>query len=383
MNYTEKERARLTVICILMLGAMAMQGEEAQAKKATESLLYSFTGGNDGSAPVGSLFRDNAGNFYGTTSAGGVGGYGTVFKLAPDGTLTTLHAFTGGKDGGEPRGGLVSDSGGNLYGVASSGGTIDAGTVFKIAPDGTFSVLHKFGKKSGDGERPMGNLVADSADTLYGTTEGGGAHQWGTVYKITPSGKESILYSFCNCSDGGGPDAGLLRDGEGNLYGTTGDNSGGTVFELTPKGVETALHTFTGDDGETPQSPLIADDLGNLYGTTFYSSNGAGLVFKLAPDGTITTLHAFDGTDGANPRGGLFMDSHGRLYGTTTTMGKNGHGNVFALGPQGKFSVVYSFRDRGYPEATLTPDPTGNLYGTAESGGANGMGSVFVLSVAQ
>jgi uncharacterized repeat protein (TIGR03803 family) len=206
-----------------------------------ETVLYSFTGGADGSGPLASLVRDAVGNLYGTASFGGISnctsGCGTVFKLDTTGKLTILHSFTGGKDGGNSRTGLVRDAAGNLYGTTIGGGINGVGVVFKIDTSGKQSILHNFFGSPDDGATPRGGLVRDSAGNLYGTTSNGGAQGRGVVFRLSSTGKETILYTFTGGSDGGNPLAGLVRDAAGNLYGTTflgGTSNNGVVFKLTP-----------------------------------------------------------------------------------------------------------------------------------------------------
>lgn len=309
------------------------------APDGTKTVLYSFAGGSDGSGPHG-LVIDEAGNLYGTTTAGGgTGCYddegcGTVFEVAADGTETVLHAFTGGGDGEQPLGGLIIDKKGNLYGTT-------LGTVFRLAPGGNEKVIHFFTGR-GDGSRPGAvTLVRDKAGNLYGTTQGGGAYRDGTVFEVSPDGTETVLYSFTGGSDGGGPYAGVIIDAAGNLYGTTpydGDlncdygQGCGTVFKVAPDDTETTLYTFT-DTGANanPMAGLTMDGAGNLYGTTYGFSPGA--VFRLAPDGTEKLLHTFTGgADGDEPLGGLTMDGNGRLYGTTQGGGGGNCNNGFGCG---------------------------------------------------
>jgi uncharacterized repeat protein (TIGR03803 family) len=315
--------------------------------KSKETVLYAFQGGSDGASPQASLIADKAGSLYGTTYNGGgatgcFGGCGTVFRLAPDGTETVLYAFQGGNDGEYPYAGLIADKGGNLYGTTSEGagtGCDDGqgcGTVFKLTADGTLTVLHTFAGGS-DGGEPEAGLIADKTGNLYGTTyEGGGTGcemslGCGTVFEVMPDGTETVLYRFCaqqNCTDGGYPAAGLIADKAGNLIGTTssgGDvNGDGTVFKLAPNGTETVLYTFCARkkcaDGGTPVAALIEDKKGNLYGTTELGGAycegdgglGCGTVFRLAPDGTETVLHSFTGRhDGSSPVGSLIADQIG------------------------------------------------------------------------
>jgi uncharacterized repeat protein (TIGR03803 family) len=247
---------------------------------------------------------DHAGNLYGTTSDGGQANCGTVFELAPDGTETVLHAFAGGIDGCAPFGGLVRDGAGNLFGTTelSANGCSDVGcgTVFRIAADGTKTVLHTFGGNA-DGAEPLASLIMDDAGNLYGTTGFGGdpscgydAVGCGTVFKIAPDGTETVLYAFgVTKGDGTEPIGGLLRVGNGAFFGTTSEGGGtcycGTVFTLNPDGTEKVLYSFTGgSDGAYPSANLIRDDHGNLVSTTFAGGNvadcggnGCGTIFAL------------------------------------------------------------------------------------------------------
>jgi uncharacterized repeat protein (TIGR03803 family) len=400
---------KLLVLCGAAFAALA----SFDAVHASNiNILHSFSGGSDGYYPVAGLIRDSSGNLYGTTQFGGVAcngaGCGTVFKLAPDGTETVLYAFTGGNDGEVPRAGLIRDSSGYLYGTTFGGGTKGGGTVFKVDPHGTETVLHSF-TSTPDGFQPLAGLVMDASGNLFGTTSLGGVavccqSGCGTVFKLDQRGTETVLYAFAGGSDGDYPAAGLIMDAKGNLYGTTSSGGGssgclnyfgcGTVFKLAPDGTETVLHAFTGgNDGDDPLASLIKDSEGNLFGTTAVGGNtgcndpyGCGTVFELAPDGTETVLHAFtDGTDGAFPEGGLTMDKRGNLYGTTNSggdcRGRSGCGTVFKLTPDGTKTVLGDLVSRvgRYPEAGLIKDGAGNLDGTAEFGGASGYGTVFKL----
>jgi uncharacterized repeat protein (TIGR03803 family) len=276
---------------------------------------------------------DKNGNLYGTTSGTGGSNAGTVFKLAPDGTETVLHSF-GVNDGAYPYGSLIMDAKGTLYGTAILGGTGGMGTAFKVTIQGKgtskLSVLHAF--SGSDGAQPYAGLIMDSAGNLYGTTYSGGAFNAGTVFKLTPKGKESVLYSFSGGADGNAPYLGaLIMDENGNLYGTTSTGGRyGVIFKVTPAGEETVLYTFIGgNDGANPSAGLVRDGKGNFYGTTLEGgSANDGTVFKLTPNGTESLLHIFGGSDGADPYAGLMMDKKGDLYGTTY-VGGDGAGTVF------------------------------------------------------
>jgi uncharacterized repeat protein (TIGR03803 family) len=316
------------------------------AKNGTETILHSFALSGDGESPWSTLVRDSAGDLYGTTTTGGTDQFGTVFEVAANGTESVLYSFTGKSDGGFPASGLVSDGSGNLYGTAVYGGVAGGGytgTVYELAPSGEYTVLHAF-TGSPDGADPVAGLIRDKHGNLYGTTYEGGAYGAGVVYKIAPNGTETVLYNFCSqahCSDGGAPNGSLIEDKSGNLYGTTSGggatNGYGTVFELSPAGAYTVLYSFCSvaqncTDGIYPYGGVAMDRSGNLYGTTIKSYTGTyGTVFEVTPGGTETVLHHFaGGSDGihayATP---LVVGSH--LYGTTLDGGADNAGIVFKL----------------------------------------------------
>ena len=264
------------LLCALVLTVPPAHGQ-------TETVLYGFAGSPDGGGPGAALIRDKEGNLYGTTLAGGVynacyggsSGCGTVFKLTPSGTETILWSFGNGKDGSSPSGSFIFDKG-NLYSTTRYGGAYNGGTVFKLTPSGTETILWSFGNGA-DGYNPYAGLVVDKLGNLYGTTSAGGAtscyNGCGTVFRLTPSGTETVLYSFGSQSgDGYFPLAGLTMDAKGNLYGTTlagGAYNQGTVFKLTPSGTETILWSFGNEwDGAWPNGGLVFDHKGNLYGMT-------------------------------------------------------------------------------------------------------------------
>src|SRR5580704_6303825 len=354
-----------------------------------------------------------------------------------DATLYSFCPVSGCEDGRGPyQAGVIQDAAGNLYGTAGSGGANDDGAVFKLAPPATSggswteTVLYSFCavKNCTDGGEPEAGLIQDAAGNLYGTTAEGGVIDDGAVFKLAPpatsggSWTETVLYSFCavkNCTDGGEPEAGLIQDAAGNLYGTTtggGANGKGVVFKLAPPAApggpwtETVLYSFCAYtncvDGEGPYGAApIRDAAGNLYGTTENGGvYGDGIVFKLAPPAVLggawtqTVLYSFcmvgaSCTDGETPYAvALIMDAAGNLYGTTTEGGANDEGVVFKLAAPGEpggawtETVLYSFcpvagcADGERPEGGLIMDLAGNLYGPAEEGGANGEGVVFKLA---
>lgn len=316
-----------------------------------------------------------------------------MFVLVPAAaaqTFTLLHQFKSGPGGINPAAGVVLDAKGNLYGTTFNDGAFASGTVFKMSPAGKEKVLYNFTGMGGDGAFPeYGTLVRDSSGNLYGTTFGGGIYNQfclfacGTVFKVDASGKETVLYKFTGTGgDSYGPWAGLVRDSAGNLYGTTfygGAYGVGTVFKLDSTGKETVLHSFDGSDGGYPWAGLVRDGKGNLYGTTLFNT-----VFKLDRTGTLTVLYSFSGqSDGRSPRAPLVRDSAGNLYGTTYSGGTAGYGTVFKLTAQGQESVLYSFTGgadgRKPRNSALVRDSAGNLYGTTGEGGSSAFGVVFKL----
>ena len=391
----------------------------------TEKVLYSFQpNGRDGTSLEGGLVIDASGNLYGTTLQGGSHSYGgTAFELSPqqDGSWaeTVLHSFGGGTDGFGPNSGLVSDAHGNLYGTTINGGIHGSGTAFELSlrqgGGWTETVLHSFNEVDGaDGANPYSSLVSDSAGNLYGTTNYGGIHYDGTVFELAPrqggGWTETVLHSFnFNGIDGFSPQAGLILDAAGNLYGTTqyggihscvGGQGCGTIFELSPRQgggyTEIVLHSFgNGTDGQFPYAALILDVNSNLYGTTANGGiHGYGTAFKLSPrqggGWTETVLRSFDvtGPYGAGPYGALVLDATGNLYSTTSLGGDHAVGTIFELSPQqdGNWTIaaLYSFDFNGADGANpnygaLVAESAGNLYGTTSAGGAYDGGTVFEL----
>jgi len=362
------------------------------AYSQTESVIYSFTGLPDGEAPFAGLVMDTKGNFYSTTGFGGASGDGTVFRVSATGKEKVLFSFMRDPEGAEPRDPLIIDSKGNLYGTTPLGGANNgSGTAFVISPAGAHKILYNF-TGGADGGDPAAALVMDSKGILYGTTSLGGTSGDGTVFSLTPAGKEKVLYSFMGGLDGRNPSSSLVIDANGNLYGSEpdgGNHVAGTIFEVTPAGKKKVLYAFAGEpDGDGPQSGLIRDDKGNLYGATSGGGiancgGGCGVIFKVSPSGAETVLYSFTGgADGQLPNGSLFRDAKGNLYGTTYGGGTSSFGTVFKLTPTGTHSVLYNFTggaDGGNPSPGLIQDAKGNFYGTAQSGGV-GSGVVFKIT---
>ena len=313
----------------------------------TITILHSFAG-TDGQDPEDGLIQARDGNFYGTTSIGGSGGSGgTVFKITPGGTLTTLATFDGQGGPEFPESGLIQARDGNFYGTTDLGGThFGNGTVYRITPNGTVTTLYSFSCSDSSGCRPVGGLVQGSDGNFYGTTsQGGSGSNGGAVFKITSNGTVTTLYSFCslnNCADGNDSLASLIQASDGNFYGTTnggGAHSAGTVFKITPEGTLTTLYSFcvSGSpcaDGNGPEGSLVQGSDGNFYGSTYLGgANNVGSIFQVTPQGALTTLHSFNGGDGAAPYDGLVEATDGNFYGTTSTGGSSGDGTVFQLTP--------------------------------------------------
>ncbi len=306
-------------------------------------------------------------------------------------TYTVLYSLAGPPADGANPVGLIRDSEGNFYGVAGQGGAHNLGALFKLAADGAESVLYSFPGYPNDGTSPTLGLVRDAEGNLYGTTFLGGAFNYGTVFKLDTAGVETILHNFTGAADGGNPGAGLLGDGQGNLYGpalyggtATGFSGNGVIFKIDAGGTFNVLYTFTGGaDGANPGSPLIFDAEGNLYGASAGGAYGWGTVFKLGPRGAEKVLYAFTGgADGSLPTGPLVRDSAGNLYGATSYGGmstpEGGDGVVFKLDTAGTETVLHTFtgltgpyteRDGANPGSGLVRDSAGNLYGTTYNGG--------------
>jgi uncharacterized repeat protein (TIGR03803 family) len=318
----------------------------------TETVLHSFGKGKDGANPQSGLIFDASGNLYGTTRDGGHNGKGTVFELSPASggwKEAVLHSFGSGKDGFNPLSGVTFDKVGNLYGTAYAGGLHAWGTVYQLTPAGGSwkeRTLYNF-KPGKYGVNPIGGVAFDVSGNLYGTTPAGGRYGWGNVFKLTNTGsgwRWGAIFSFKGKNDGGGAWATPVFDTAGNLYGTTisrGAHDSGTVYQLQPTGTGwkfVLLHGFTGKDGANPEAGVILDASGNVYGTTGAGSNNAGTVFELSLNAkgkwTENTLYAFTGgSDGGAPACAPVIDAKGNVYGTASAGGSANNGVVFEITP--------------------------------------------------
>jgi len=375
--------------------------------------LVNFDGSNGADPTYVALTQGIDGNFYGTTAHGGANNFspGTVFRMTTAGILTTVYNFcalTNCADGYVPYAGLTLALDGNFYGTTTLGGTYNIGTVFKITPDGVLTPIHSFNGL--EGAYPYAPLVQAADENFYGTTSAGGDLRCrppdgcGTVFKTSPRGKLTKLHSFCtktNCPDGEAPYAGLVQADDGNFYGTTlagGSMSGvGTVFRITPEGELTTLYTFCPGSEECPEglepyAGLVQGTDGGLYGTTIYGgvAQGAGTIFQITTEGQLTTLYTFCSsgtfcTDGANPAGGLIQATDGNFYGTTYHGSGDdctlGCGTIYEFVNNSGVTVLHSFNDYdgAYPQADLIQGTDGNFYGTTSGIGYND-GTAFSLS---
>jgi uncharacterized repeat protein (TIGR03803 family) len=396
-------------VCVLCAAtAIALRAQ-------TYTLLADFNGTNGGDPGYVTLVQGPDGNLWGTTIGGGPEAVGTVFKMTPTGTLTTVYNFcmlANCDDGSYPYGGLVLGSDGNFYGTTEQGGgQYELGIVFKLTPEGELTTLHYFCENGcSDGYNPKAALVQGTDGNFYGTSTQGGLG-YGAVFKITPGGTLTPLHSF-EGGDGRYPVAGLIQAADGDFYGTTvqgGDGSCfdgcGTVFKITPGGTLTMLHSFNSSDGASPYAPLVQGTDGNFYGTTetggAFCNGGCGTVFKMTPAGTVTTLHSFRGfpNDGGFPMGGLLLGPNGIFYGTTTQGGLDpsqadclgygvGCGVIFEISPGGSMKIEHFFA--GFPIGGSEPNgglalaTNGTFYGVTSGGGPYcntfGCGTAFSVS---
>lgn len=424
------QRTQVFGLVTLLLAAVCLAVPAARAQ--TPAIIWSFTGNNgEGATPVVPVIFDGSGAVYGTTAIGGVGTFGTVFKLTPPSgggnwTEDILYAFSGGLDGQQPSG-IVFGPGGVIYSTTYLGGSDNCfhgcGTIFELIPagDGTWTkqTLYDF-LGFEDGQAP-GNVQIATNGTLFGSTPSGGPPTGrcrnagcGTIWEFSESGgvwTKTILHAFpAATGDGQGPNADIVLDGNGNIYGTTyagGKSNYGTVYELSPPAqqggawTETVLHSFSGTskDGGYPIGGLAMGSGGVVYGTASYSGvpNDSGTAFALTPPKkagrawAFRAIHKFaGGKDGATPATTMALDQNGNLYGTTWNGGSTacylGCGTIFELAPRtgGKtFSstILYDWPDSGQnPDGSIVVLHDGLLYGTSEFFGTSNDGTVFTMT---
>lgn len=325
------------------------------------------------------------GNFYGTTQVGGAYDGGTVFKITPTGALTALYSFSGNTGEGYPNSELTLGADGNLYGMtngATSSTKSSGTTIFKITPAGTLTTLYSFSGSTG-GAYPGAALTLGPDGNFYGATEAGGTYNYGTIFKITPDGSLTTLHNFTG-TDGEGSKATLTLGPDGNFYGTTslggfgttnlaGADGFGTIFKVTPAGALATLYSFAGGaGGGFPSAALTLGPDGTFYGMA------NGIVVKVTPTGAVTKLYSFSEGD-PSPGTALTLGPDGNFYGTIATGGAYKYGTIFKITPGGVLTTLYSFSgaDGAGPAATLTLGSDGTFYGTTQSGGAYNGGTIF------
>ncbi|MDR3707558.1 MAG: Ig-like domain repeat protein [Capsulimonadaceae bacterium] len=309
--------------------------------------MYSFTGGTDGQGPGAGLVQASDGNFYGSTAGGGTYASGTIFRISASGSLATLHSFAGGAGGAPPSGNLIEGSDGNFYGVTITGGDTNVnsghglGTVFKMSPTGSLTTLYAFTGGS-DGSYPWSSLVEGNDGCFYGTTLQGGditainTLGYGTIFKVTADGSFSAIYSFTGGMDGASPQQGLILGSDGNFYGTApwgGASNQGNVFRITPQGTLTVVCSFTGGlDGGVPWTGLVSAGDGSYFVSTLTGGvYGGGTVDEISSSGAVTILHSFTGDAYRTYGAAATLGGDGNLYGITWLGGSGAYGTIFRI----------------------------------------------------
>jgi len=358
---------------------------------ASLATLHAFGSGTNASNPYGGLVQGTDTNFYGTAINGGAERFGAAFRLSRTGAFSVLHSFINGPDGANPYAGLVQAGDGNLYGATFNGVEALYGTLFRLAPNGTLTSLHSF-TGGYDGAQPLASLVVGSDGQLYGTTSAGGTNDLGAVFSLSTNGVFTPLWSFSGI-DGSYPNGPLIQGSDGQFYGTTstgGTNGLGTVFRVATSGTLMPVVAFAYPQGAYPSNSLVQAADGAFYGTASRggTNGGWGTVFRVTADGTLTALHSFNGLDGAYPVGGLLVATDGNLYGTTSQGGIGGQGTVFQITTSGVLTTLVWFNgpNGANPQSALIQARDGDFYGTTMFGGSeydgapgSGDGLVFRL----
>ena len=373
--------------CALIVAAFCLLGPPGWAAEGSEfTTVHRFTGyPDDASDDSSALIVGGDGNFYGTSRNGGSEASGAIFRLTPTGQITILHSFDRGGflDGYQPQTSLLQASDGNFYGVASSGGPANGGTLFRLTPTGAFTVLHVFAGAA-DGARPAGALIQGRDGSLYGVAGSGGSTAgnfgtgYGVIYRMALDGTFTVLHVFADAADGAFPLAALVRTGDGSFCGVTqGDtfSDEATVFRLAADGTLTTLHRFAPSayhEGFSPVAGLLLSSDGNLYGTTSDGgAYGGGTIFRLSLTGNFAVVHSFNGQTfqaqqfvqgGAGPNSTLVQTGDGSLFGTTSAYNSlsSAPAVLFRFDPANGYSVLHLFRA---DPTGLTFGPDGSLYG--------------------
>lgn len=369
----------LLPLVIVLMSSPATAGYE---------LLASFDEIN-GRVPIGDLVRDAQGNVYGAAYSGGAdreNQWGTVFRYGREGSLTAFSEF--GPDGWGPFSGLAMGTDGTIYGSTQSGGSGTVGSVYKVSTSGQRTTLHQFNfPNTIDGASPVSTLTFGPGGVLYGTTEGGGFGDNGTVFKITPDGEHTVLHRFSGY-DGTFATSPVTFLPDGSLIGsmeTGGNYNKGTLFSLSTEGVLTTMHHFSGVDGQYARDGLIVDSDGSYWGATVQGGNfGFGTLFRFRPLSGLEVVHHFNGIEGYSPIGGLAVDPYGTMYGMTNGGGTVGFGVIYSMNQNGQFRVLHDFSgaEGRNPWSRLLYDGTNGFYGTTMNGGDYGHGALFRFSTA-
>ncbi|HEX3719123.1 MAG TPA: choice-of-anchor tandem repeat GloVer-containing protein [Verrucomicrobiae bacterium] len=393
---TQRSDATYTVIVSNVAGEVSASATlvvyPVSAAGTVVSSLYWFTGGADGGTPNGLILGSN-GVLYGTTQIGGTSHSGTVFSLTTNGVFQTLVQFNGA-NGSNPQAALVQGADGNFYGTTEDdGGTNGDGTVFMMTPDGSLTTLFIFTNEAND--NPYVPLAQGTNGNFYGATENDFTVGDGNIFEMTPEGALTVIHSFTGGQDGNDPVGALAQGTDGNFYAATSSgcaHGDGGIFKMTPDGALTNLYSFTGGtDGYNPIGALALGTDGFFYGVTrrnvidnlqFY-----GTVFKFSTNGVLTTLYANNPTfsgDGEYPFAGLIQGADGNFYGTTMYSENTQNGTVFRVTPAGAYTTLTAFNgsdDGSQPKSAMVQDAAGNLYGTTTAGGPYGKGAIFKLII--
>ena len=374
-------RRSLFVFVCLTIACVDFSARAGSSNMAV-NVIYSFT---NGLSPNAGVVMDARDNFYGTTATGGPGNLGGIYEVTSNGVLANMIWFANVPAGAVPEAPLIQDASGNFYGTTSGGGVSNNGTVFELTSGGQFVVLASF--NSTNGANPVAPLLEGTNGWFYGTTPNGGSDNLGTIFQVNSSGVLSNIFSFSG-GNGGFPNAGLVQGNDGNLYGSTpygGANGLGTIFRLTYSNTFSTMASFAVQTGAFPGG-LIQDSFSNFYGATINGgTNFAGTIFRFIPFGPfagLQTLLTFDINNGANPNSPLTLGQDGFLYGTTQEGGAFGGGTTFRLDRQGLVENIasFDFTNGAVPRAGMVQAPNGNFYGTTSQGGAYGAGEIYELS---
>jgi len=358
----------------------------AFAGAQTVSVIYNFDG-SIGSNPLDiTMTQGRDGQLYGTTLNGGTFGLGAIFKVTPGGKAALLHSFNGA-DGQNPWGGVALGSDGNFYGTAANGGSAGFGVIFNMTPNGAFSVLHSFQNDGVDGVFPISAPILASDNNFYGTTQSGGTNNAGAVYRLTVAGTLTIIYNLDSATGSYGAYS-PTQSADGSLYIATLFGSSadcGSVLRISTTGVLSKSYSFDcAANGQNPGGPLIQGADGNFYGTTFNGGKfSAGVLFKLTKNLTNTVLHNFGSTltEGTNPAGGVTQATDGKLYGLDSNGGTFGLGTIYGSSLSGSSNTLDNWSTAVAAQGQLAQHTKGPLYGVTYGGGTNDLGTVFSLNL--